>query len=155
VDRAAALLVLLAATLAAVVGAGPREPAGVARTTWPDLLPCHGTQFELDRCAQGASDRERRLLTRVLTDVGAHLTQQEQLTLAESETRWERYAASFCTGIDGGVGPGSGSIVPLLVANCTLVLTRQRIVDICQWAVPASTLDALARPPETCRPYHE
>jgi uncharacterized protein YecT (DUF1311 family) len=121
--------------------------------TWPSVGPsCTGDQLQLTRCAQSTARGEQRLLTAVLDDVRSHLrSADERAALAASQRQWSAYVAGFCAAING----GRGSISPQLAANCKAVLTHQRIIDVCQWAVPASDLDALVNPPETCRPYHE
>lgn len=121
--------------------------------TWPSVgARCAGSQRELDECVQRMYKTDRRLLARVLDDVGAHLSSADTRTALDvSQQQWSKYVDGFCAAINGG---GGGSIAPMLASNCEAVLTRQRIIDVCQWAVPASDLAAIVDPPETCRPYH-
>jgi len=120
--------------------------------TWPSVeAKCAGSQSQLDQCAKRTYKAEQRLLTTVLDDVGAHLgSADERTALDVSQQQWRKYVDGFCAAING----GEGSIAPMLAANCAAVLTRQRIIDVCQWAVPASDLAGIVDPPKTCRPYH-
>jgi uncharacterized protein YecT (DUF1311 family) len=87
----------------------------------------------------------------VLDDVRAHLGSAEERTALDvSQERWGIYVDGFCVALNG----GQGSIAPMLAANCRAVLTHQRIIDVCQWAVPASDLAGIVKQPETCRPFH-
>jgi uncharacterized protein YecT (DUF1311 family) len=142
-------------------GAGPNGSATAsgARTTpqapvtWPSIGPaCAGNQFQLNRCAQRTVKNEQRLLLTVLEDVRSHLDSADERTaFAIAQQRWSAYVDGFCAAINGGDG---GSITPMLAANCKAVLTHQRIIDVCQWAVPASDLAGIVNPPEACRRYH-
>jgi len=126
-------------------------PSSHTPEVWPFVGPtCTGNQLQLDQCAQRTYKGEQRLLMTVLEDLRAHLNPAERTALDLSQQRWHVYVDGFCTAING----GEGSIAPMLAANCRAILTHQRIIDVCQWAVPASDLAAIVNPPETCRPYH-
>jgi uncharacterized protein YecT (DUF1311 family) len=140
-----------AGSTARSLGPTPSTTQAAPEVGWPNLLTsCDGTQQDLDLCANQQRDRFATDLQSVLAEMAS--PNGLPTPLAMSQSQWSDYVSTLCDSFN--EGAGQASITPMLVANCFAVMTRQRIIDVCAWAVPESDLAGLANPPEVCRPYH-